>query len=226
MSDAQETGLQLITMPRPTTVKEYVYQLLREQLTLGNVAPNQRILEKELTEKLGVSRTPVREALGRLANDGLLVATLKGYRVPQFTRQDVIHLSEVRLLLEPPAARQAAANTGDTGLQEMRAAISEEVAAHAKPDVNAFLKAHTRFRSAWLSRVENPLILESMGKTIHSLQLLRRWTMSDSMVRKILIDAHRSLLQAIEKRDPDRAHKVQAESIRRFRDRLLRKMKA
>lgn len=226
MNQAREMGLRLETLARPTTVKEHVYQALREQLTHGNLAPNQRIVEKELTEQLGVSRTPVREALSRLASEGLLVATLRGYRVPQFTPQDVINLSEIRLLLEPQAARQAAANTRKQGLQEMRNAIAEEIAAHANADVNAFLKAHSHFRNAWMRRVQNPLLLETLAKTMHSLQLIRRWTMSDPVIRGVLIEAHRALLRAIEKRDPARAHAVQTNSIRRFRDHLLRKMKA
>jgi DNA-binding GntR family transcriptional regulator len=226
MNKAHDMELRLPALPRPTTVKEHVYRALREQLTHGNLAPNQRIVEKDLTEQMGVSRTPVREALGRLASEGLLVATLRGYRVPQFTRQDMVNLSEIRLLLEPQAARQAAANPDDAGIAEMRSAIAEEVAAHANADVNAFLKAHTHFRGAWMRRANNPLLLEALARTMHSLQLIRRWTMSDPVMRGMLIQAHRALLAAIEKHDPSRAHAAQAESIRKFKAHLLKKMKA
>jgi DNA-binding GntR family transcriptional regulator len=216
--------LQLAALPRPTTVKENVYAALREQLTHGNLRPNQRIVEKDLTEQLGVSRTPVREALGRLASEGLLVATRRGYRVPQFSAQDLMNLSEIRLLLEPQAAMQAAANKTDVGLIEMRKAISEEVAAHANEDVNAFLTAHMHFRSAWMQRVTNPLLLETLAKTVHSLHLIRRWTMSDPVIRGVLIDAHRALLKAIERRDPARAKAVQIESIKMFRTHLVKRL--
>jgi DNA-binding GntR family transcriptional regulator len=225
MNKARDMELRLPVLPRPTTVKEHVYRALRDQLTHGNLAPNQRIFEKDLTEQLGVSRTPVREALGRLASEGLLVATLRGYRVPEFTQQDMINLSEIRLLLEPQAARQAAANPSDTALAEMRKAIAEEVAAHANADVNAFLKAHMHFRSAWMQRVSNPLLLETLAKTMHSLQLIRRWTMSDPVIRGVMIEAHRALLKAVEKRDPARAQAVQTESIRKFKAHLLKKMR-
>jgi DNA-binding GntR family transcriptional regulator len=224
MNRARELPLRLDALPRPATVKENVYAVLRQQLTHGNLQPNQRIVEKELTEQLGVSRTPVREALGRLASEGLLVATRRGYRVPQFSAEDMINLSEIRLLLEPQAAMQAAANESDVGLDEMRSAISEEVAAHANEDVNAFLVAHMHFRSAWMRRVRNPLLLETLAKTMHSLQLIRRWTMSDPVVRGVLIDAHRALLKAVERRDPARAKAVQIESIKKFRTHLVKRL--
>lgn len=226
MKRAYEMDLRLPALPRPTTVKEQVYVALRERLTHGNLAPNQRIFEKDLTEQLRVSRTPVREALGRLATEGLLVATRRGYRVPEFTRQDMINLSEIRLLLEPQAARQAAANRSDIALDEMRTAINEEVAAHANADVNAFLKAHMHFRGAWMRRVSNALLLETLAKTMHSLHLIRRWTMSDPVIRGVMIQAHRALLEAIESRKPARAQAVQAMSVRKFKAHLMRKMKA
>ena len=226
MNWAQDMELRLPALPRPTTVKEHVYLALRERLTHGNLAPNQRIFEKDLTEQLGVSRTPVREALGRLATEGLLVATRRGYRVPEFTRQDMINLSEIRLLLEPQAARQAAGNRTDVALDEMHSAIAEEVTAHANADVNAFLKAHMHFRSAWMRRVSNPLLLETLAKTMHSLHLIRRWTMSDPVIRGVMIKAHRALLKAVQSRDPSRAQAVQARSIRKFKAHLMKKMKA
>lgn len=226
MNKAREMDLRLQALPRPATVKENVYRVLREQLTHGDLRPNQRIVEKDVTEQLGVSRTPVREALGRLVTEGLLVATRRGYRVPQFTMQDIVNLSEIRLLLEPQAARQAAANSSSAGLDEMRSAIGEEVVAHANADVNAFLKAHMHFRSAWMRRVANPLLLETLAKTMHSLSLIRRWTMSDPVLRGVIIEAHRALLNAVERRDPARAQAVQTQSIRKFKFHVLKKMKA
>lgn len=226
MNKARDMELRLSALPRPTTVKENVYRALRNQLTHGDLRPNQRIVEKDLTEQLGVSRTPVREALGRLATEGLLVATPRGYRVPTFTTQDIINLSEIRLLLEPQAARQAAANASDIGLKEMRSAVSEELAAHARADVTGFLNAHMHFRTAWMQRVSNPLLLETLAKTMHSLHLIRRWTMSDPVMRDVMIEAHRALLKAVERRDPARARALQAKNIRRFKFHLLKKMKA
>lgn len=211
-------ALKLPQVSRPVTVKEQVYLSLREQLMHGQPGPNGRVIEKQLTDALGVSRTPVREALSRLASEGLLVATRHGYKVPDFSIDDVVHLFEVRLLLEPVAARQAADNGSDAGLATMHRAIAEEKSAHAAGAVTRFLRAHSAFREAWLKRARNPLLLESLGRTLHSLQAIRRRTMSDGLMRDFMIRSHEALLAAIEAGKGDEAERVQTETIERFQE--------
>jgi hypothetical protein len=155
MSSAKKQNvseMKLRRFERPATIKEHVYNTLREQLLHNEHKPNGRLIEREITDQLGVSRTPVREALSRLASDGLLVATKHGYKVPEFTREDVLNVFEVRMLLEPVAARQAAENPSSIGLAEMQRAIQEEKAAHAKGAVSRFLRANVSFRDHWLKR--------------------------------------------------------------------------
>jgi len=106
----------------------------------------------------------------------------------------------------------------------MRDAVSAEVAAHAAADVNAFLAAHLRFRTAWMARLKNPLLLETLAKTIRSIDLLRRWSLSDPVLRGIVIASHRALLKSITQRDAARAKANQAASIRKFMQRLLERM--
>ncbi len=209
--------MRLPQVSRPITVKEQVYLALREQLINGHPAMGERVVEKDITDQLGVSRTPIREAFSRLASEGLLVATRHGYKVPEFTVEDVDHLFEIRLLLEPAAARQAAESPTSAGLQDMRRAITEEKIAHQHGAVTRFLKAHGTFRQAWLGRARNPLLLESLGKTLHSLQFIRRRTMNDALIRAFIIDSHQALLQAIEFGDAVQAELVQTQTIRQFK---------
>jgi DNA-binding GntR family transcriptional regulator len=206
---------------RPTTVKEQVYRTLREQLTSGRVAPNERIVESEVTKQLGVSRTPVREALTRLASEGFLVATGYGYRVPDFSADDIHNLSEIRLLLEPTAARQAAERATRAQLEEMKRIIAEEKAAHAKGDVNAFLEAHHRYRTIWLGCARNPLLIEALARTLHSLSLVRLRTMNDAELRLFIIGSHEELLAALVAGDSDRAARVQTRIIEKFTDLII-----
>jgi DNA-binding GntR family transcriptional regulator len=211
---------------RPTTVKEQVYRTLRDQLTSGRAAPNERVIESEVTKQLGVSRTPVREALTRLAGEGFLVATHYGYRVPDVSADDILNLSEIRLLLEPTAARQAAERATKAQLDEMKRIIAEEKAAHASGDVNAFLRAHHRYRSTWLGCARNPLLIEALRRTLHSLSLVRLRTMNDSELRIFIIGTHESLLTALAARNPERAARVQAEIIEEFKKLLLTRIVA
>ena len=214
---AGNRGLRLPQVNRPLTVKEQVYLTVREQLSQGHHGPDERVVEKDLTDQLGVSRTPVREALSRLASEGFLVATRHGYKIPVFTAEDIEDLFEVRLLLEPAAARQAAENRTSAGLEEMRASIEEEKSAHEHDAVTRFLKAHGRFRDAWLSRTRNRLLLDALGKTLHSLQFVRWRTMTDALMRAFIIDSHVALLNAIEFGDVAEAERVQMQTINQFK---------
>jgi DNA-binding GntR family transcriptional regulator len=221
MTEKRVNGLKLPELSRPLTVTEQVYQSLREQLLHGQPGPNGRIVEKQITDALRVSRTPVREALSRLASEGLIVSTRHGYKVPEFSLDDVLHLFEVRMLLEPAAARQAAENPSKDGLAEMQRCIDDEKAAHAKGAVTRFLKAHSNFRDIWLRRARNPLLLESLKRTVHSLQAIRRRTMSDDTLRAFMIKTHEQLLAAIKSGHPEKAAEVQRISIEGF-ERLVR----
>lgn len=219
-------GAALPRIHRPTTVKEQVYRTLRDQLTSGRAAPNERVIESEVTKQLGVSRTPVREALTRLAGEGFLVATHYGYRVPDVSADDILNLSEIRLLLEPAAARQAAERATRAQLDEMKRIIAREKDAHADGDVNAFLSAHHRYRSTWLGCARNPLLIEALARTLHSLSLVRLRTMNDAELRIFIIGSHESLLAALAARDPERAVRVQADIIEKFKRLLLARIAA
>lgn len=205
--------LKLRRFERPGTIKEHVYNTLREQLLHNEYKPNGRLVEKQITDQLGVSRTPVREALSWLANDGLLVSTKHGYKVPEFTREDVLNVFEVRMLLEPMAARQAAENRSAVGLHEMERAIEEEVAAHKKGTVPPFVRANLRFRENWLKRTRNPLLLALLTRAVHSLQAIRYRTLSERSVREFIMESQQALLAAIKIGDADEAARIQLRTV-------------
>ena len=217
MSSAKKQNvseMKLRRFERPATIKEHVYNTLREQLLHNEHKPNGRLIEREITDQLGVSRTPVREALSWLTSDGLLVATKHGYKVPEFTREDVLNVFEVRMLLEPVAARQAAENPSSIGLAEMQRAIQEEKAAHAKGAVSRFLRANVSFRDHWLKRTRNPLLLALLTRAVHSLQAIRFRTLSEKAIREFIMDQQQALLAAIKAGDADEAARIQLSTVK------------
>lgn len=200
---------------RAATMADQVYLLLRDRLA-DDPDPELRLVEREVSLELGVSRTPVREALARLASEGFLIATQRGHQVPVISPESVENMVEMRILLEPQAARQAAEHEGETGLGEMARALRAEQAAHRKDAVSDFLIANMAFRDAWLLRVRNPLLLEALSKSMRTLRLVRRRVLSDPRMRQIASDSHAALLQAIEARNPDEAERQQEDMILRF----------
>ena len=99
---------ELKTMERAQPLGERVYAALRQLLRAGRIPPGQPLQEAALAEQLGVSRTPVREALRHLESDGLVVPDGRGYTVPALTRRDVEDIYALRFLIEPEGRRRGA----------------------------------------------------------------------------------------------------------------------
>jgi GntR family transcriptional regulator of vanillate catabolism len=109
------------------TQRDQIVLKMRELILNGGLAPGQRVAEIPLSERLGVSRTPVRHALAVLANEGLLVAAgARGYVVRAFTLKDILDAIEVRGLLEGMAARIVAESGVDTALADDLASCLDE----------------------------------------------------------------------------------------------------
>ena len=110
----------------PGNRRAAVYERLRSDIAHGRIAPGQRLSEQGIAEALGVSRTPVREALSQLLSDGLLVALGRGYAAPDLTPANIDDIYEMRLLLEPPIARHAARHASHDQVVALRQAINDE----------------------------------------------------------------------------------------------------
>lgn len=221
MNDVDIKADRIPPVPRPATIRDQVYQLLLERLGTGRFGINRRIIEKDLVDELNVSRTPVRDALARLAAEGFLVSTKYGYRVPNITKDDIEFMTEMRAMVEPEAAQQAAENGTAVGIEDMHGAIRDEELCDRTDDAIGFERAHLDFRRAWLSRVRNPLLLETAGKSLVTLQLIRHIAMREKQIRSHIIESHKGLLAAIENKTPDKAYEFQKQRVIEFHDLLV-----
>jgi DNA-binding GntR family transcriptional regulator len=109
------------------SVVDLVYRELRTRILRGDIEPGQRLAQAELADSLGVSRTPVREALRRLTGEGLVeFRTNYGFSVAETKIGGMLHRMEVRAILEPRIAELAAERRSQADLEEMQAAIDDE----------------------------------------------------------------------------------------------------
>jgi DNA-binding GntR family transcriptional regulator len=193
-------------LERKPALGEQVYNTLRAQLRTGAIGAGQALQEVQLAEQLGVSRTPVREAMARLASEGLLANDSRSFTVPALQLQDVEDIYEVRFLVEPEALRGIAPLAADPARRApIDAALADAVAAHRGGDSDAFRNAHVRYRAAWLALVPNARLVRVVELYADHLQHIRALTLGDAGVRSIVLRGLKRIRAALAAGDGDAA---------------------
>ncbi len=156
-------------------LRDQVYRLIREDLRAGALDPGQRIVEGELAERYDVSRTPVREALLQLSQDGLLTdAPDRGYAVMVDTHTANAYRHEVRDLIDPHLARHAALAGSSEQRKALAKAHERQRTAHRRGQVTAFMEANERFREALRAMCDNAFLAQCCALVDDQAQWARR----------------------------------------------------
>ena len=192
---------------------DFVYDSLRDAIWEGRFAHGERLREEEIGRAFGVSRTPVREALQRLQQRGLLtIGPGRSLVVAELTKQQVFELYAMREILEGSAARFAAqhANATEIGiLYRLQAELAK-----ASNDALVLVKLNRRFHQAIYEAAHNHYLMQTLDALHDSLALLHNTTFRMPNRRRDSDEEHRLIVAAIERRDPDRAEKAAREHIR------------
>lgn len=201
-------------LKRPLALSDQVYQTLRAHLREGTIAAGQPLQEVQLAERLGVSRTPVREALTRLASEGLLAADGRSFVVPALSLQDVDDIYELRFLLEPAALRRVAELTTDPAVRApIEAALADAEAAYKAKDADAFREANIRFRNAWKDLVPNRRMVKAIEQYADHMMRIRALTLGDQRVRTIVIKGLRRITAALAAGDGEAAARAMRDHL-------------
>jgi DNA-binding GntR family transcriptional regulator len=140
------------------SVVDRVYGAIREWIASGELERGSRVHQEDIAAELGVSRTPVREALRRLAAEGLVeMRTNRGARVADLSRETMLMPYEARLVIEPGAARLAAQRRLPASIAEMRAALRAQ--RRAIGDIRRSFEANRRFHVALVAASGNEFLL-------------------------------------------------------------------
>lgn len=188
----------LQTLERPEPLSERVYATLREHLRAGRIRAGEPLQEGTLAVQLGVSRTPVREAMARLASEGLVVADGRSFTLPALAESDIEDIYALRFLLEPEALRLVAANRPDRkALAPLRVALEDMAAAHEAGDAAAFMEANYRYRDAWTGMVPNKRLVRAIQLYADHVRYLRAVTLDSVEVRAIVLKGLKQLTTAL-----------------------------
>ena len=210
----------LQALKRPEPLGDRVYATLRAFLRAGRIPTGQPLQEAALAAQLEVSRTPVREALARLASEGLVVAEGRSFALPSLSVGDIEDIYALRFLLEPEALRLVAASKPERkALAPLRAALEDMAARHEAGDGTAFMDANYRFRDAWTALVPNKRLVRAIHLYADHVRYLRAFTLGDAAVRAVVLKGLKGLAAALAAGDGEaaaaamRAHLENAQRI-------------
>ena len=206
---------------RPAGLSDRVYQTLRDFLGSHRIRPGERLQEAAIALQLGVSRTPVREALARLHSEGLIASEGRSYVVPELSDGDIEEIYELRDLLEPAAlAALAAAKPEAESLLPLAGALDEAVTADRAGDVESFIEANARFHAAWQALVPNHRLVRALDLYSGHVRYLRVLTLGGPAARRAALAGMRNLLAALRRGDAERAERATRDHLKVARQHL------
>lgn len=191
-----------------TRLSEQIHHYILESWRAGELQPGQRLDELSVAETYGVSRTPAREALLQLAQDGIVVETSRGMALRTDTPKDIRDMIEMRSLLEPCIARHAAADAPDLEVERLARLHEKEKAAARDDKVQEFLAASRQFRRQLFSMSGNPLLVRAVTLFDDRFSSTRNVALRERSNRELVVRHHSRLVRAIQRRDPDAAEQA------------------
>lgn len=224
MSETPPAALDRGGATRPTAVDRVVH-LIREGIKRGRYAPGQRLPEVDLTRQLGVSRGPLREALSRLAAEGVLeIEPYRGAMVRRLTRRDVRNLYQVREVLEGQAAALAAdrVHEGDHA-DRLRAAVADMRSwrGRSEPDAYSYMDANTAFHGLIVDLAGNQVLTDLMTQLRTNAFRLQLVNLMSAPAREASIREHELVAEAILAGDARAAEAAMRQHVRRSYDAVL-----
>jgi len=208
-SEAAEAGAVFTARPDRRKMTDWVCDELREAIVNLRLRPGEPLREAALAEKLGVSKTPLREAFARLEQEGLVETTsFKGAVVTGYSDRDLREIYELRALLEGAAARSAAEHANDATLHALRDVLDRSRALRDAGDLVGLAELLGRFDVIVYSQVTN----DRIGALIDNLRahLTRIGRLTEDIPGRVeaSVEEHAAIVDAILARNPDEADRL------------------
>ncbi len=216
---------EIIAIPRQV-LHQQVTTRLRQRLVEGHIAPGAKLNERELSEQLQVSRTPLREAIKMLAAEGLVeLLPNRGAVAAILSEQDVAHTFEVIAGLEGQSGELAAQRINDAELAEIRALHFEMLAAFTRRDLSTYYRLNAQIHSHINAAARNPLLTQTWRNVNARLQALRFRSNFDEKKWKRAVAEHERMVQLLAARDGPALRALMVQHLDHKRDAVLELMR-
>jgi DNA-binding GntR family transcriptional regulator len=217
---------EIITIPRQVLHQE-VATRLRQRIVEGAIAPGAKLNERELSESLHVSRTPLREAIKMLAAEGLVeLLPNRGAVAASLGEQDVADTFEVIAGLEGQSGELAAQRITDAELAEIRALHYEMLAAFTRRDLSTYYRLNAQIHTLINAAARNPVLTQTWRNVNARLQALRFRSNFDEAKWQRAVHEHERMVELLAARDGPALRALLAQHLDHKRDAVLELMRA
>ena len=209
------------------TLHDEVVQGLRTMLVEGRIAPGAKLNERELCALLCVSRTPLREAIKRMAAEGLVdLLPNRGAVAVKLSETDIIHAFEVLAELEGISGELAAQRITAAEIAEIKALHYEMLASFARKDLHEYYRLNAQIHAAINRASKNPVLEKIYRETNARVQSMRFRSNQNEAKWKQAVSEHEQILAALEKRDAAGLRALLVEHLVRKRNAVIELMRA
>jgi DNA-binding GntR family transcriptional regulator len=199
---------------------QHVFENLKQAVIKGKIVPGSRLIESRLAEALGISRTPVREAIHKLEREGYLKKLPRGgFSVLGFSREDIEETFGIRSILESYAARLAAIKHQEAALKPLEDKIKAYQKCLDKNDLDPLLKINTEFHELLYDLSRSPRLVKMINDLKDQIYRYRKVILNNEKMARISNEDHKRMLEYIRRRDAEGVEKL-------VRDHLIRGQKA
>jgi DNA-binding GntR family transcriptional regulator len=207
-------------------VREKVYEYLKASILSGHLNPGEKLTEEHLAKTLGVSRTPVREALHKLESEGLIkIRKKRGFIVSKDSNEEVEELFELRSILEGYTLRIISQNISEETLHRLKGFIQNAEEALRRKKIEDVFKYNTRFHDTLHELVAHKNRLHRLIVNMRKYVLRhRKETLRYPDGGRRAVEGHRKIVMALELKDPDLCERVMREHIQEAKEDALQSL--
>lgn len=197
-----------VAMDEYLPLRDIVFNTLRQAILRGELEPGERLMEITLANKLGVSRTPIREAIRKLELEGLVtMIPRKGAVVASISEKDMRDVLEVRVTLDELAVTLACKNFTQEGIEALKKAEEGFEAAVISHDIMRIVDADVAFHDVIYNHTNNARLIQMINNLRETMYRYRLEYIKDARNHSILINEHNDIIEGLVKRDVDAVRK-------------------
>lgn len=194
---------------RIVTIKQQVYEILRDDICRGFYQPGQQIQEQELSKHLSVSRSPIREALRQLASEGLVVESPnRGVFIREYTSKDIEDIYDLRTILESYAIMRLGSYLSPEAINELIACRDNFRRYHKQDDMEKYINEDTHLHQKLIELSGNSLVVSTYDRVYAMIYQYRSYSLKSKQRFDESLEEHTSIINNILSGDLEEADRI------------------